>query len=185
MLLEYGSTPRLLHYWITNEFMTMNKVFSIFIELLDPLMLVPKKVKKRLEQEEEKRIKVMAVINHVIPTLVYPMLFFLLDYNKPNIKMWEIYRFGLAIIIGLLGLSSYLLRKNKQIIVANIYLVALCYSLANAWSMTFVPGLAMATKWIVIVSALLLTTVSSGLIFPILWLLFITTISPLLVTECT
>jgi len=155
----------------------INKFFLFCINLWDLLILVPKDVKKRVAQEEHRWVKTMGLILFILLPSAYVAMFFLVDYNKPNIRLWATFRFGLAFAILFLGIISYLFRRRAAVIIVNLYVVALLASLAISWSMSFVPGYVVQSKWVVMVSAFVLLLVARGLITPVLWLFIIVALS--------
>lgn len=149
-----------------------NKILLFFVQITDPFLLLPQQVTYRIEQEENLWVNRMAIINHTLWASGFILLFFLSDYNKPDVKIWAIYRFGLALSIILLGIISFLFRKKTSIVVINLYLVALLISLAVSWSMSFHNVNGIRSKWVVMISACVLISVVRSLIVPICWLLF-------------
>lgn len=150
------------------------------MELLDLFISVPPSVKDRLEQEEHRWVNMMIVIIFTLIPVTHILLFFLVDYNKPNIKLWATFRIGTALVVLSIGLVSFLLRKKHFIVRFNFYLVALLVSLSSSWSMSFVKGYVVQSKWVVVTSAFVLLSIARGLIIPIVWLICIVVLaSPL------
>ncbi len=150
----------------------INNIVSFIIKIFDPFILLPPQVKTRVEQEENNWINLMAVINHIVWPIGFSLIFFLSDYTKPHREMWAICRFGAASTIIILGVVSYICKTRKSIVVINLYLTAAVMSLAVSWSMSFVGGYVTSLKWVVLVSAGVLLTISRSLIIPVAWLMF-------------
>ena len=161
----------------SNSNMNTNKssFLELVISLFDPFILLPTEVKTRVEQEELFLLRKLCVFYYTFLPLLYIALFFAVDKSKNPISVFILYRFGLAGGILLLGLIAYLTRNSRTLMSTSLFMTAALITIVVSWSMSL--GYSVQSKWIVMMTVIVLAPVSRSFVAAFVWLVALVIIS--------
>ena len=141
------------------------QLLQTLIDFFDLFLSVSAQVKERVEQEEHKWIKNVALFHYTIWPLTFIIFFF---FIKPKSMDLIIYRSGSILCLLVLGLIAYIFRNNFRIVKYSLFVAGFALSLLISWSMTV--GNPTESIWILMHATLIMVSVSSSVMFSVLWL---------------
>ena len=147
----------------------IEKFYFLLLDLLDPSARLSEEIQDKLEPIYSRWVKLISLIIFLALPAFFILLFFIVDQHKEPLILWRTYRFLTAFSILFLGVLSLVFKKHVWFIIFNIYIAALLLSFSVSWSMSFTPGYVVHTKWVVIISSVILLLVAKGFIIPTLW----------------
>ncbi len=141
------------------------------IRLLDPFLTVDPKIRKRLDQNDLESVKKAFWFQVIVWPLIYIAHFHFNDQAKQPLRLYFLYRYGMALTILILGAVGYYFRQNSLAIRACLTLLATLLCFVQSWSMTLGPYISHA--YLIWLPLIVLASFSRSFVLQSSWLVFL------------